>query len=480
MRTLALQSADWRARAGLATIAALGAALVGWQIGAGHMALAEAFVAALLFVAAATQPEFGILLLLVWIFAMNRLRELSYVPYETRWLCDLVVVALITGVLADADRRRAVTMPVSPFVAGSVLAFVCVASGIVNGMGPVGLLVGTRHYVLPFLLLAAVLGLPALVLRRTLLLTLAITVLQVPVTLVQFIRSGHVQDANSGTLGLSGGQDLVFVCMVALTVFAFLAVRGRRPVLYGLLALSMIVPPLMAGVRAVLLFAPLMLALVVVRVGVGGHWGRGRSRALVAVVVVACLGLASLPVVYRSVVAPNAFTLSYALQRESSSGGVGTGRLAAVREAADRIDGGAAPAALGLGPGVVSESRLRNGQPLTLSFGGGRNQISSTLLETGWAGLVCLFGSAVALVVAGRRRSRPCGDPVLDAVRLAFLPVGVLFVLMFGYFQVWGSYASLLAFMLLLAAVRGQDALPGTAAAARPLPDVRSEARSEP
>jgi hypothetical protein len=69
---------------------------------------------------------------------------------------------------------------------------------------------------------------------------------------------------------------------------------------------------------------------------------------------------------------------------------------------------------------------------------------------------------------------------VLDAVRLAFLPVGVLFVLMFGYFQVWGSYASLLAFMLLLAAVRGQDALPGTAAAARPLPDVRSEARSEP
>jgi len=423
------------------------------------VALAEALVAALLFFAAATLPEFGILLLLVWIFAINRLRELGYLPYETRWLCDLTVVALATGVLANAGRRRATAIPALPLVGGGLLALVCVASGIVNGMGPVGLLVGTRHYVLPFLLLAALLGLPALVLRRTILVTLGITVLQVPITVVQFIRAGHVQDANSGTLGVSGGQDLVFICMVALTVFAFLAVRGRRPLLFSLLALTMILPPLLAGVRAVLVFAPLMLGLVLLRALVGGHWGRGRSGAVVAVVAVACLGLVSLSVLYGTVVAPNAFTLSYAVKRESSSGASGTGRVTAVRDAADRIDSGAAAAVLGFGPGVVSESRLRNGQPLTLSFGGGRNQVSTTLLETGWAGLVCLCGSAVALVMADRRRLRPCGDAMFDAVRLAFLPVGVLFIVMFGYSQIWGSYVSLLAFMVLLGAVRQQDPL---------------------
>jgi O-antigen ligase len=263
--------------------------------------------------------------------------------------------------------------------------------------------------------------------------------------------------------------------MVALAVFALLAARGRRPLLFSLLALAMILPPLFAGVRATLVFVPLMLGLVLVRAFGGGRWGRGRGGAVVAVILVICLGLASLSVLYGRVVAPNAFTLSYALKRESSSGSVGTGRVTAVRDAARQIGRRAVTSAVGFGPGLVSESRLRNGQPLTLSFVGGRNQISSTLLETGWAGLVCLLGSAVLLVAAGWRRFRPCGDAVLDAVRLAFLPVGLLFILMFGYFQVWGSYASLLAFMLLLAAVRAPDASPFTAAAALPSPDTWSE-----
>jgi len=114
---------------------------------------------------------------------------------------------------------------------------------------------------------------------------------------------------------------------------------------------------------------------------------------------------------------------------------------------------------------VLSESRLRNGRPLILSFAGDRNQISSTLVETGWAGLVCLSGSALALVVAGRRRFRPCGDPVIDAARLAFLPVCLLYLLMFAYYSVWTSYASSLVFMLLLAAVRAKGFAPS--------PDVR-------
>lgn len=444
---------DERAAAMLAVAVLVGLA-IGVSIGVDSLAAAGVTLALLGLVLTVTKPQYGIYLLLAFLFAIDRLRLLGYVPYETRYILDVVVVGLTLRLFAETAARHRLGIPAVAWVAFALLAAVAVLSAVVNHEPPSLALVGLRHYLYGPMLILSVIGLtPGLIrLNWTLITVVALTWLQLPVAALEFFRQGAVSDSSSGTLSPSSGPELMMLCIFAITLAIMRASEGRHA-WPRLLALALLfLPPLFAGVRAALLLMPIWVALATVTAK--RSTGRLVTALLVVVVIAAGSVVVLLNPVWSPVAAlqPNTFTLSQAIERETRSGVTGTGRVTAMRQAALANDGDPTAAVVGFGPAVATPSRLGGEARLDLGFVVERTQVSLTLVELGWAGLLAQLLFVVALGWVGRRTPGPLRNPLVSAASMSLFSVWLLYVALFAYLPVWRSTVPALLLGLVVAA----------------------------
>lgn len=458
-------------RQALATVVvgmALGLTL-GWSVSIGSLAAAGVIAAAIVVFLALAFPEVGVFMLLAYMFGLDRLRLLEVLPYEVRWLWDLVVLALLLRVLADAARGKAVWFPRAAMPWGVLLVVVCVTSVLTNQESPVLALVGLRQYLLPLALTFAMLNLcpRTMSLRRIFIALVLAAIVQVPVSALQFLSAGSVSDLNTGTLGLHSGPDMLMLVLFAVAVLVYLVAVGKLRPAVSLVVPFLCLPPLFAGVRAAVVLTPLV---VLLSVYVAVRERRRISMAIGMIVVTGCLAVAALmlvPGVSDRVLGANTVTWGEAVVRETAQGSAGTGRITAVREAASIAGQDLTSGLVGLGPGAATPSRVGGAASIAFGFDVQRSQVSVTLVELGWGGLVAIVGTLVALLAAAARRSDDALDSWVRGAARSLLPWGALYVIMFAYSAVWRAYVPSLLLAVVLAARLSNGARDATARSRR-------------
>lgn len=443
---------------GTSAVAITVALAIGLGVALGGPWFAPAFAAAVIAALVLFSPELGVLFLVVQFFFLGSLVTLGYLPHAALWLPDIIIASLVLRVLAlSRGGTRGLVAPRSLLVACVTLTALCLASSAINGMGGMEVLIGLRFYLkyplLFFVLLNCEIG-PRFFIRL-MAGFIVIAAIQIPVSAFQYASLGGVDDANAGTMGFTGGQDLLFLALVAMTFLLTWVFIRRRELGYVLLALGMLVAPILASVRAALVFGPVAFVIVIAR-AISLDAKRFSATAVkVSLIAVVGVLLAAASSFLGSAIAENSFSRVGGIAAQESRGGLeSTGRITAARSAASIIAGSPASTVLGYGPGSAHASRLAyGGLNQSATFRLTRHQVSATLLELGWAGIAAL---AVIIWMAWRItiRARFGHGEMGDAIIFSGPLVVVNFALMQGYFAAWtGGNASPLLFWLVLAAV---------------------------
>ncbi len=338
-------------------------------------------------------------------------RTLHLLPLGFIWIDDAALVlaaAVAFALTATGDRARLRTpldLPVAACIA------VGVASAVLNRVSPTHLALGLRGPLQPVLTFYALWCLrpPARHFARLAALSLALALLQVPVTLVQFLatRTAMSRDLVYGTFWAGASNSIAYYLLFfILPLLGLAAARPeRRRSLFAVAAL--LVPFVLASSRGALLILPL-LALV-------ATWPvlRHRPRALrgvAALVVVAGLGLA-LFYAYKPAIEGHEIAGELSPRRfyiEQWNRDKGMGRLYYSRWIALRMAArGPAALALGVGPSRFSSSAgsYLRASLLEEATRGGHSpiipgQLTATFSEYGLVGLAAfawLVGTGILL-----------------------------------------------------------------------------------
>jgi len=438
-------------------VGALGAGLaiaIGWFLGTGAMAPVGVFAAVLVVMVAAARPELGVFILIAYLFGLDRLRLLGYLPYEVHWVWDVVVLALVLRVLADAARGRSIRIPRAALPWVALLTIVCATSILANSEPLATALVGLKQYFTSLVLVFALVNLcPGSVrLERIVLVLVLVACIQVPVSALQFLAAGRVADVNTGTLSLFSGPDMLVLVLFAVMVLVYLIVEGSVSRWVALLLPVLCLPPLFAGVRAALFFAPLVVVLSLI-----AAFGRVKrlNRVVGVLLVIVCFMLGTfvlVPSLADRVLGANMLTIDQAVTRETAQGVAGTGRVTALRQAAATLGSDPSYMLLGRGPGTASPSRIGGEALVGLDFNIQRSQVSLALVEVGWGGLIAIIFTVVALFLAAARRSVIRGGPWTRAAASSLLPWAALYLTMFVYTTIWRSYVPAMLLAIIVAA----------------------------
>lgn len=417
--------------------------LLGYAVASARLELVIVVAALLLVVGVVVRPELALWVYVAVFFVLDRVVDMHLLPASTRWLPDVVLLVLLGRLLTEAmvgQRRLRLVQPVMFTV---MLLFVTVTlSSIMNGYGIAGWIVGTRYYLRYPLLFLALTNTPFAVSTRRRLLALmgALFVVQLPLTAAQFAITGRPADVNSGSFLIYGGADLMFFCLVVMTVLLVHYVSSEKHPLWALAGSAVaIVPPLMAGTRVVQFLGPVVLLLALLH-GLAVRGARGWGRILVVAASVTLLAIAvSQSVWYTRAVAPNLFASLRDIQAYELSGDSNQiGRLAALRYTTDVIAKNAETLVLGYGPGSLSENQFVYGRAWSLLRSGlSRSQVNTGLVEIGFGGLVALAVCLTGLAVTVHRLPKRQDDPLWTSVRMSMPVVLVLYALMALYSTVW-------------------------------------------
>ncbi len=342
-------------------------------------------------------------------------RTLHVLPLGFIWLDDaaLVAAAAIAFALAATGDRARLRTPLDLPVAACVAAGI--ASAALNRVSPAHLVLGLRGPLQPVLAFYALwhLRLPPRHLARLAAVSLALALLQVPVTLVQFLltRTSMSRDLVYGTFWVGASNSIAYYLLFfILPLLGLAAARPeRRRALFA--AAALLVPFVLASSRGALLLLPLLVVVAT--------WPvlRRRPRALGGVAglaVVAGLGLA-LFYAYKPDIEGHEIAGELSPRRfyiEQWNRDKGMGRLYYSRWIALRMAArGPATLALGLGPSRFSSSAGSYLRPPLLDEAtrGGHSpiipgQLTATFSEYGLAGLAA-FGWLVATGILLARRS---------------------------------------------------------------------------
>jgi len=390
---------------GFATILVVAAGL-GTAVGTGNNMVIGGLVAGVCFVGFALYPAAALFCLALAILFLNRWVSLGYLPHAIIWMPDLVLAALAMRFLAmRASRRTAFTARRSVLWALALLGALCTVSVVLNHSSIVEDFIGLRSYFrwpLIFLLTVMV-GVSSRTMKRLLVLIVGMALVQVPVTAFQFLQNGGIHNFNSGTLVLSGTAEVFMMTMFSMALLVAFAIHGRKPVIWGALAMAMFLPPLFGSVRAAVFIAPAFFALLLVCALASKRHSRTASAVKVGAFAVVCAAVFFVWATPQSTIVGDNLRSIAAIGGVIAGESVGgsttrAGRITAVREASALISQSTTTRLVGFGPGSTSVSALVSGQ---LNYTGGfdprRSQVSATLVELGYAGPLVLLAVFAAL-----------------------------------------------------------------------------------
>ena len=440
--------------------------------GQAYYVIPAAFVGAMLLVWFAYCPAAALFCMALQLLVLDHWKGTGVMPGFIAFLPDLVLASLALRLVAMLSvRRRNNHPPKMVLMAVLGLATLCVVSAVLNRSSFGETLLGLRAYLrwpVAFILLLLV-GVGDRAMKWLVLTILAISLVQVPVTAIQYATNGGAGDLNVGTFVRSGSTELFMVCMFSLILLVALAIHLRKPLIGGLAALLMLLPPLFGFVRATIWVAPILLvSLCLYGFGLRSH---GRRRGVVvrfAALAVLCA------IVVLSVVPPVKAAVETSLASVSRFGGLvatesfqgqgahGTGRITSLSQAHDLASKSLKNRLIGFGPGATLSTEYLTGTlSREASFVLRRTQVTATMLDLGYLGILSLVTVFIALFWS-LPRLRQDSDHFWSAIGWA-APMLVSFaVCMLLYFPEWTAANSTpFVFWMLMAApyVRQRETL---------------------
>jgi hypothetical protein len=401
------------------------------------------------------QPIVGLYVLMAVPCLLIRLVEMKRLPGPTPWLVDLVIACWGIHVAIRCVARR--ELPRTPFdVLLILLAVVFTLSSLANTLGPGQVIVGFRYYLkypLAFCLMMAI-RFPRATLRRAILVMVGIALLQIPLTIKQFIEIGVPHDSVTGTLNLNGSGLMAFfqLTVASLLVGAYFTgiVSSRVAALAGLT----IIPPLLGTVQAMFFFFPFVMACLAVPLLITRNTRMLRRYVTVAVVVPLMIGVVAMvasPQARDKVIHHNTMyitSMDKAVKYNSEPGG---GRMRSLTDAWNVSSTGYAGRWLGLGPGMAGESAYndaalrKQAKPTAIV-----TQIDFLLVDLGLLGVLAALSVVGWAYVVNLRAFRHARSDADRTVTFALFGVIPLFGLFFLYLGCWINDLSALLFWLSL------------------------------
>lgn len=313
-----------------------------------------------------------VLALLVIATTFGYLKKVGYLPDAAPFLLDVLSIFVLVLVLARGIQSGfRYVRPVYWMIFLAVL-LVIACGAIANKVAPGPIVSGLRYYVrgVPFFLLPAVYAFSERDLTQQLKLMLAISLLQLPLSISQRLQNirmhGSTGDTTQGTL-LNSGILSVFLIAAVLVVIGL----GMRKVIKartaGLLFVILIVPTTLNETKATLLLLPVSVLIVFL---VGTRPGERLRASIVAATAVAAF-LAIFVPVYDSLIETRAygtrlgdfFTSEHRVSRYVYSGAqIGNtesvGRLDSIIVSLQFLNEDPVRSVVGVGIGNASRSQL--------------------------------------------------------------------------------------------------------------------------
>jgi hypothetical protein len=424
--------------------------------------------------AALERPRLLLVGILLTAFSADYLQFVFGLPALIKWTPDLLSVSLFALALISVRDLRQRWMPLRPIViALACLLAVFGISAILNQTSPNVLLAGFKNYFVVFFLFFAVilLDLTEKQQRLLVLLMVGLMLLQVPVAALQRFgalpgaatQASGVEDFAGGTLGINATGFLSVLCVgLAVSMLnqaVFEKFRWRYLAVIGVI----LVAPVLAEGKIVILLLPVMAVMLLalrVRVGAAEGWPWLIGLPLLGLVAVAASAYL-IPILAPRTTLTEVFgsfeaLFAYMYQPSGDFQFAQFGRLADLDITLQLVSESALSFLFGFGPGLLSSagrSAMGGASALTwyVEKGIGGIQATAFMLEVGALGaaiytilLVLLFRQMwPALRAPGRDRAVPWAT-------LAILSL-VLYVLAAFYTQLWWSSAASTAFWCLMA-----------------------------
>lgn len=389
---------------GLATILVF-AAGAGAAVGTGNDMVIGGLVAGGCFVGFALSPAVALFCLGLTLMFLTRWVSLGYLPHAIIWMPDLVLAALATRLLAlRALRRPTFKAGRSVLLALALLGALSLASVVLNHSRLTEDLIGLRSYFRwPLIsLLVVMVGVSSRTMKRLLVLIVGVALIQVPLTAFQFLQNGGINDFNSGTLDVSGTSEVLVLTMFSMALLVGFALHGGKPIIWGALGMSMLLPPLFGAVRASVFVAPAFFALLLLHGLATMRDSRAASAVKLGAFAVACaIVLLGLATPQDTVVGENLRSIAKnggVIAAEGIRGNSRAGRITALQAASELISESSATRLVGFGPGSTYSSAVGSGSLNAIAgFETRRTQVATTLLELGYAGPLALLTVFAAL-----------------------------------------------------------------------------------
>jgi len=441
-----------------------------------------ASLALLIGLAAALQPKATLLLGAalagsVALYALRRhylvvtLLLLWFIPPQTapggllaaypaaRWAGVLLIPALAGAMLArDAMRKRSLTLPPFTLPLLAVAALILISalvnhSDVVDTLG--SFLLYLRYPVFAIAVLNS--GVSETRIRSLTRWFLALVALAIPEVVVRYALGGTAGDSVSWSLGPWGHRDLGIYCVYALCLLAAkVSSRGLRPALLVFMAL-LFVPALLGEIKALLLFGPICVGLVLL---VAGSLSRTIARRTLAGLVVGVTAAVVLMTWATSWQGSNNTVQPLVAQvRQLASGTTDstqvllqmnrigpTIRATQALQEADQL-------ALGAGPGssLAGTATGRPGQ-LTEVLSWGVTQVSAAVWDIGLVGVAAIMTMLITVLPAILRTARGAANPATREVGAAMFGMWVFYALLGPQYDlVWRIDSSSFLFWTLLA-----------------------------
>jgi hypothetical protein len=415
---------------------------------------------------------------------------LSYAPDATL----LLVVARAGATVAvrgSAQVPRSVrwmVVVVAAFVA------IAVASYLLNGDSPIALIASLRQF-LRFPLWAVALMMAGITWREgriVLAVLLAISVLQFPVTLYQYVTTGggavisgplYHGDPVSGTFGIGGsGSMMIFLVLAAVVWLSLILDRSIPAWVVWVIGPALVLPMAWASAATFVVLLPVALVTLLIRTSLSRQT-RLRPRAvlggliLAAIAVWAAGAVASAPGFSGSgrLSAREIFSDRYLTRYYLATGDDSGSRLGFLRFAVDTdLHAGVGGALVGQGPsasiiGAASQTGLK---PSLSEFSATAERsvwsLQRLLLGFGFVAVV-LYVLVIVLGASGPRIPR--APPGTRRGLVIALPIlALVFILAGPYNSAWSDPGVSAAFwtLVLLAHVAASDGEPGTGAQEAP------------
>ncbi len=379
---------------------------------------------------------------------------LGILPRQVVWTSDAIIGFLflksILSTWKEKDYRKThLFLPLSLFVLWAIV------SGVLNSIPWFTIGVALKDFLRYALLFYAIINfdIEEKTLKLLVTLFLVIMFLQIPVTIFQYRLYGQ-SDWVSGTLGRHGtGEMLILVGgTISILIGFFLHYWSRFIYLLGISCL--LIPLILGSARAALFYIPLTIIFIIRKSLHGKLFTKTFEMFLILGIFISfVLMVPFLREPFNSLLTDTIRGLKTQINAAAVGSGI-PGRLRAPRIAVEWINREALGSVIGYGFGSTKESYFEEYTgKLHRIYSPRTNQLSSTLVEMGYPGLVFYFWLIFVAFAMNLRFFRNTNDNYWKAI--SFGVDGVIFMHLVGilYHDIWRTVYSSFPFWFFLAVI---------------------------